>query len=213
MPNATIGPDGTMYLLFTSINEDPSVDDGNGGKYRNIYLSYSKDNGLTWLDTAFNASSFIGIGEEHAFGSIARTVNSSLHYTFLQSAINGVYNASNNSGKTGDFNVYYVNIPVADVMAKVVGVKELKNNLMEVGQNYPNPSNGSTVIPVNFKQAGDATVTVTNLIGQVVYSKNFTNNSIGLNNLEVNMNNTNAGVYIYSVETEGYKVTNKMIVE
>jgi hypothetical protein len=74
-------------------------------------------------------------------------------------------------------------------------------------------SNGSTVIPVNFKQAGDATVTITNLIGQVVYSKTFTNNSIGLNNLEVNMNNANAGVYIYSVETEGYKITNKMIVE
>lgn len=213
MPNATIGPDGTMYLLFSSINEDPSIDDGNGGKYRNVYLTYSKDNGLTWADTAFNASSFIGIGEEHMFGSLARTVNSSLHYTFLQSAINGLYSASNNSGKTGDFNVYYVNIPVADVMARVVGVKELKNNVIEVGQNYPNPSNGSTVVPVNFKQAGDATVTVTNLIGQVVYSKTFTNNSTGLNNLEINLNNANAGVYIYSVETEGYKITNKMIVE
>lgn len=213
MPSAAIGPDGTIYLLFSSYSDDPNVEDGNGGTYRNVYLTYSKDNGLTWADSVINASSFIGIGEEHMFASIAKTVNNSIHFTFLQSAINGQYTADNNSGKTGDFNIYYVNIPVVDIFARKVGVRELKNNVIEVGQNYPNPSNGSTIIPVNFKQVGDATVTVTNLIGQVVYSKTFTNNSTGLNNLEINMNNTNAGVYIYSVETEGYKITNKMIVE
>ncbi|MCX6187091.1 MAG: T9SS type A sorting domain-containing protein [Bacteroidetes bacterium] len=213
MPSATVAPDGTIYLLFSSITDDPNIDDGNGGTYRNIYLTFSKDNGLTWADSAFNASSFIGIGEEHMFASIAKTVDNSIHFTFLQSAINGQYTSTNNSGKTGDFNIYYVNIPVADIMSKVVGVKELKNNVIEVGQNYPNPSNGNTIIPVNFKQAGNATVTVTNLIGQVVYSKIFANNSTGLSNLEINLNNANAGVYIYSVETEGYKITNKMIVE
>ncbi len=212
-PSTAIGADGNIYMLFSGYNLDPNTSDGNGGQYRNVFLTYSKDTGKTWSDTPMNASLYIGSGEEHMFGSIAKTVNSSIHYTFMQSDINGAYSASGNSGKTGDFKIYYVNIPLVDIFAKRVGINEVKNNLFEVGQNYPNPFTGFTSIPVNFKHAADVTVTVSNLLGQNMFSKTYSNIPAGLQTLDINMSNANAGIYVYTIESEGYKTTNKMIVQ
>ncbi len=76
---------------------------------------------------------------------------------------------------------------------------------------YPNPSNGSFKVAVNTESTSNATVTVLNLLGQVVYTTEVENNN-GLIYTEINKN-FEKGVYLIKVEIENETKVNKMIVE
>jgi hypothetical protein len=76
---------------------------------------------------------------------------------------------------------------------------------------YPNPSKGSFKVAVNTESTSNATVTVLNLLGQVVYTTEVENNN-GLIYTEINKN-FEKGVYLIKVEIENDTKVNKMIVE
>jgi hypothetical protein len=76
---------------------------------------------------------------------------------------------------------------------------------------YPNPSNGSFKVAVNTESTSNATVSVLNLLGQVVYTTEVENND-GLIYTEINKN-FEKGVYLIKVEIENETKVNKMIVE
>lgn len=76
---------------------------------------------------------------------------------------------------------------------------------------YPNPSNGSFKVAVNTESTSNATVSVLNLLGQVVYTTEVENNN-GLIYTEINKN-FEKGVYLIKVEIENETKVNKMIVE
>jgi len=50
------------------------------------------------------------------------------------------------------------------------------------------------------------------LNGKEVMVKEFTNTPAGASQLELNLSNLNTGVYLYSVEAEGFKTTRRLMV-
>jgi hypothetical protein len=80
-------------------------------------------------------------------------------------------------------------------------------------QNFPNPFKGITSIPVKLNVSTDVTINIVNLVGQNVYSNKYTKATSGVNNFQVDLSNLNSGVYFYTVEAEGYKITKRMMVE
>ncbi|KAF5039515.1 Outer membrane protein Omp28 [anaerobic digester metagenome] len=65
---------------------------------------------------------------------------------------------------------------------------------------YPNPANDLTTVSVNSASSVNAVVTVVNTLGEVVFnSSTWLNN--GLNNLNINTENLDNGVYYISVQT------------
>jgi hypothetical protein len=79
----------------------------------------------------------------------------------------------------------------------------------ELFQNQPNPFRGATMISFNAANAGDFTITVTDVAGRTV--KTVAGAAVkGLNNVTVEMNN--AGVYNYTVTTGNFTATKKMVV-
>ena len=85
--------------------------------------------------------------------------------------------------------------------------------MFTIEQNYPNPFEVNTTVPVSLVRSTDVKISVVNMIGQTVYNNTFTNSPAGLNNFNVNLSNANAGVYFYTVEAGDFKVTRKMIVQ
>jgi hypothetical protein len=85
--------------------------------------------------------------------------------------------------------------------------------LFTIDQNFPNPFNGTTTVPVKLKRATDVKVSIVYIVGQNVDNNTFKNNAVGVNNLNIELNNVKAGIYLYTVEAGDFKVTRKMIVE
>ncbi len=95
--------------------------------------------------------------------------------------------------------------------ASFVGASDLNASNLNVSKVYPNPSNGVANFEISLDRASDVKVSVTNMVGQVVNTKNF-NKMTGRNiiNLDVNFP---SGIYFINVEAAGKKVSQKLIVE
>jgi hypothetical protein len=212
MPSAAIGPDGVIYLAYSALTEDDiSADSKN---FRDVYMTHSKDGGNTWSDI-LNCTSFLGFNLEQIFASLAKDVDGSVHMTFMQKASIGRYDATNNPGATGPYDIVYMKIDTASIHnGSFTSINDVnKNDLFTVNQNYPNPFTAITNVPVNFKRSTDVTVRIMDLAGKEVFVNNFNNVSAGASTLEINASGLSSGLYLYSIEAEGFKVSRRMIVE
>lgn len=199
----------TLYMVYQTRTDNDA--DGQGIGFTDIYVVASVDNGATWAEP-LNLTAMMGSGIEQIFPSLAADCSTKLHVTFMSSEFQGFFDATNNPAKVGPYDVWYYDIPVADILTRTLtGVKE-NNTLFSLNQNFPNPSNGNTTVPVKLNRASDVSINVVNIIGQSVYSNTFTNNAAGVNNFELNIN-AKPGVYFYTVEAGDFKETRKMIIQ
>ena len=77
---------------------------------------------------------------------------------------------------------------------------------------YPNPFNPTTNIKFSLSQAGNVSLKIYNLMGQLV--KTLVNNSYknkGDYNYQVNMDNLSSGVYFYTLIQGNQQITKKMV--
>jgi hypothetical protein len=210
MPSAAIAVNGTIYLTYSAPTEDDiSTDDKN---YRDIYCTVSRDGGKTWSD-AKNLTAWISINSEQIFPSLAKRVDGRIHLTFLQKISIGRYDATNNPGAAGTHDVMYMVMDTADISGTINSVNSFNNELFTVGQNYPNPFNNYTNIPVNFKANTAVNLSVIDLLGKEVFNQNYSEIAAGASTLELNLGSIPTGIYLYTIEAEGMKVTRRMIVE
>jgi hypothetical protein len=210
MPYAAISDNGIIYLTYSSLTEDDISTDSKN--FRDVYCTYSADGGNTWSGIA-NLTGWIGLNYEQVFPSVSKKMDGRLHLTFLQKTTIGRYDATNNPGAAGTHDVMYMVIDTADITNGLVSVASYKNELFTVGQNYPNPFSATTSIPVSFKQNTDASISIVDVTGKLVYNQAYENIPAGSADIEVSLTNIKTGIYFYTVEAEGIKVTRKMIVE
>ena len=92
-----------------------------------------------------------------------------------------------------------------------VGVRELENDRMSLSQNFPNPSTTITDITFYVEGQDDATVSVYNMLGDMVSSQTI-KTTIGENKVTINSSDLAAGTYVYSLKYKGATATKRMIV-
>lgn len=87
--------------------------------------------------------------------------------------------------------------------------KLVESNPVSVNM-YPNPANDNVTLSINTVKDQTATVTFTNVLGQIAFSElhNLTN---GNNVINLNVNSLSAGIYNVNI-TAGNQTVNKMIV-
>jgi hypothetical protein len=195
------------FVMLTE--EDVSTDNKN---FRDVYCTFSSDGGTTWSGIA-NLTGWIGLNYEQVFPSVSKKMDGRLHLTFLQKTTIGRYDATNNPGAAGTHDIMYMVIDTADIRAGVTSLAKYNGESFMVGQNYPNPFNASTTIPVSFKHNTSASISIVDVTGKLVYNQSYENIPAGNADIEVSLSNINTGIYFYTVEAEGIKVTRKMIVE
>ena len=93
-------------------------------------------------------------------------------------------------------------------------LKDIEGNTTAVLSVYPNPTNtGTATIIYDFENnVSSAVVTVSDMAGKTIFSDNLENN-IGLHTYDLNTTLFNAGVYFVTVEFEGSKIQQKLIVQ
>ncbi|WP_114782503.1 T9SS type A sorting domain-containing protein [Botryobacter ruber] len=88
---------------------------------------------------------------------------------------------------------------------------EKSNALFSLGQNYPNPTNGSTTIQFELKKAGAIALEVFDITGRKVATLAEGNKAAGAHEVRF-VNTLNSGVYFYKLSANGVSATRKMVV-
>lgn len=118
---------------------------------------------------------------------------------------------------TGDGALELVEVQMSDARGSLLLTSAFKTVLptdYALAQNYPNPFNAGTVIPFALKDASEWTVTIYNVMGQVVRSFAGMNDA---GEIRVNWDGSDAqgssvasGVYFYRVQAGTWAATKKM---
>jgi hypothetical protein len=96
-------------------------------------------------------------------------------------------------------NLYLDNINLMQSAPNSVGITKVNSSDVNAVL-YPNPTSGMTNVAIRTKKAGEAAITVTNLLGQVVISKTINLNEGG-NSVQLDMNVQAAGIYNVTINT------------
>jgi len=89
------------------------------------------------------------------------------------------------------------------------GIKDMDNLTISMEQNFPNPANESTFIKYNVPQDGEVSFKVYSVSGQLLYNKAESVQS-GEHQIEINTSNFATGIYFYTMEFEGQRITKRM---
>ncbi len=92
-----------------------------------------------------------------------------------------------------------------------IGADELDRNGFAVGQNIPNPASGNTLIPFMIPESGEVQILISDLPGKVMY-REVLQKPAGEHTFELNVNHLSQGVYYYTLEYMGQRITRKMVV-
>ncbi len=82
------------------------------------------------------------------------------------------------------------------------------NPVVVLGQNYPNPAKGKTVILVEFA-SNEAILIVYNVLGKLVEQRVI---SADQKRITLDVSEYKEGIYLYSIEADGKKITKRMTV-
>ena len=74
---------------------------------------------------------------------------------------------------------------------------------------FPNPSNGHVFIDINLQRAEDGTVTVHDLMGKVLYTRELNNTSTM--SLEADLSALSKGMYTVVLRTKNKRITRKLM--
>ena len=96
----------------------------------------------------------------------------------------------------------------------ITGINENNGPVsFDLGQNFPNPFNGSTQFNLNLVKSSDVTVEVYNVLGKLVKSATYENLQAGVNTIAINASDLSAGLYSYRVVVGSEMATRTMIVK
>ena len=77
---------------------------------------------------------------------------------------------------------------------------------------YPNPSHGAFNLSFSFVKYEEVEITVTDVLGKVVYKDNFSGRQ-GENKVSVNLHNAASGIYYLNITGDNFKITRKITVK
>lgn len=93
-----------------------------------------------------------------------------------------------------------------------VSINEIDVTKLAIYGTFPNPASSETWVKFSTPTSGDASLKVYDLAGKTVMNA-IVPTVAGVNNLQLNVSNLNAGVYLYSLTIGNETVTSKLVVQ
>lgn len=92
-----------------------------------------------------------------------------------------------------------------------VGIENFVEANFKLMQNIPNPAKGNTRFEFETPASGKLNFSIVNTLGQEVIGREISAIQ-GLNKIELELSGLSQGIYYYSIEMEGHRLTRKLIV-
>lgn len=222
MPSAMVDAQGRIFCVYSAPLENDIYlgDAASSSNYRDVFITYSTDGGTTWADPQNIVQ---GHGFEDVFACIGQIVeNGNLHIIWQRDEIPGTNlqnNSADNSHPTVNNVIMHAKIPVQAVinnqigLGPGVGIAEVaKQNVYITTGFYPNPTNNGGEVEIFLTETSDVKLTVSNLLGQTLMSQDMGNIAPGNSTFKISTDKLSTGVYMYTIATDTYTVSGKMIV-
>ncbi|MFO7810467.1 MAG: T9SS type A sorting domain-containing protein [Candidatus Delongbacteria bacterium] len=100
---------------------------------------------------------------------------------------------------------------MADTWTDDSSIDGILPEINELYQNYPNPFNPVTQIKFALAKTADVKLSVYNISGQMIAELANGSRQAGVHAIEFDGSRLNSGVYYYTLETDGNKITKKMV--
>jgi hypothetical protein len=95
-----------------------------------------------------------------------------------------------------------------------VGYNEMNKKQFKVYQNSPNPFTGNTTIRYSVaKPAGNISFRMYDVLGNVIMEKNSNDVAAGDYSMVIDGSQYSKGIYLYSFDVDGVKMTKRMVIE
>ncbi len=222
MPSAMVDAQGRIFCIYSApLEGDIYLGDlASSSNYRDIFITYSTDNGATWSDPQNVVQ---GHGTEDVFGCIGQQIeNGNLHIIWQRDEIPGTNlqnNSNDGSHPTVSNAILHATIPVQVILNNQIGlgpgvsVKEVnRQNVYITTGFYPNPTSNGGEVEIFLTETSTVKLTVSNLLGQTIINQNLGKTAPGNTTINVNTENFTSGVYMYTISTDTYAISGKMIV-
>jgi hypothetical protein len=216
-PSAGIDDSGHIFVSFSAL--DGNAQDGNGQFERHVYLIASKDGGHTWgrgnseLGTDEQINDIDSANAEGMFACVARRVDDTVRLTYQKDYFAGVSTNTSDPNYTSNLGeenlIMYLKQPTNQLLyVTPAGIPSIAKSNIGVAL-YPNPTGGD--LNVSFTQyTGQVSILVTNILGSTV--KQFNNVSIDGNQVSLNLEDLQSGIYFVRIETAQGSETQKIII-
>ena len=183
-------------------------------KYGAAYTPYS----TMYTGTAYNFNAFTGLWYEQNASGFPTYVDGEYNTGFI--ATQPI--ASTNSwfgdyvptwAYTAPFGLEYpyVDIKLSCTACNITGVADVKSTIESVVAS-PNPATDALSISFNTTENATTKVAIMNMLGQEVDAKTISSVANTANKVVFNVANLNAGIYLYSITSNGQTVSNRFVV-
>jgi hypothetical protein len=206
-----INVDGNnIYVTFSSCREDKILIGAtpNTQLYRHLFAMQSTDLGATWYDFIDLTDNLIHDYDECIFGSLSYTMDNYLHIVYQADDEPGLA-VRGDTDPYNDNRIYYLRVPKADLVA---GVAENPSNFSNCSV-YPNPASENATIEIMLNGSAQVSLSVTNILGEVVMNNAYGHLAAGKHLLNVNLTSLNTGLYFFTVQAGENRITNKVLVK
>jgi len=188
----------------------------------NSFFMYTSNGGTNWtsrsagIQVGLNGLHFVNQNEGWVVGgagTLYSTTNAGLNWIVLQSQtgqdLNSIHSFDGiNAWAVGNLGVIVTNYSSP---TNVENENSIAPNSLVLEQNYPNPFNPSTKIGFNLPLRTFVTLKIYNVLGVEVTTLLSEELNEGFHEVEFNAAESNSGVYIYSITTDKFTNTRKMI--
>jgi hypothetical protein len=167
-----------------------------------IRTQYSpwKINASTW----YQGNTFSLWNQYASYGILPNSAGANIYYDCNQ-------NSQYDVGSDGENFLQNISVWVK-VTTDPVGVAENTELGVKLYQNKPNPFNGNTTITYELGNTSDVTMTVYDIAGNAIMNFNEGKQAAGRHEISLDGASLNAGIYFYTINVNGSKLTNKMTV-
>lgn len=205
-PQISIDANDNMFIAYSSVA--PGYSNGLVD-FRHIVVNASFDGGMSWEGQKDLNTELIFIFSECAFPMLSPVTDQYFHVTYQEDSEPGINGWLANHDPVEN-RIHYMQIE----KSALVGVSESQNIAgFKLSECYPNPANSTTMVQVNLLKDAEVSVTVVNVMGQVVTQMPVSTMRSGSSNVSIDVSEMTAGIYYCTVETGGQKITKKFIVQ
>ncbi len=215
------GPITASITSANPFNRDSVVEGIGGGEVKSspFYIDDSDNATDTgWVTLSLNTKLEVSAGDYYY--AKVRYEGGSLNFSIGQSGLHHGWGISiwGDFGGSGEAFYSTENVPMVRLnttnspMSPVAVNEEDQPKGFDLGQNRPNPFNGSTIIPYTLGKAADVRFEVYDIAGKRVMDKDQGHQNSGRHQLRIGGQDLDAGVYYYSLIVNDQKQTRKMVI-
>jgi hypothetical protein len=120
------------------------------------------------------------------------------------------YPAKNKGRSLSSNQIYGVDTMILN--AVTTAIPAIAKAGISVNQNYPNPFNKTTQITYTLDKSSDVTFSVSDITGRTLVNNIYSNSAPGEHTINLSASTLSPGVYFYTFNVAGIKVTKKMVI-